>query len=420
MNYDHLRESSQRGHSILLSTRDDVTQAIRSSFDSVVVKNGKKALALAVLTEADSPLLLEVVKKGALYNYPDLVVFYVPPADVLELLKKKEYEGGHIELEDEKACYFRSKRRRVTDLPWQEENATIESLASEGEHQEAMDTIDGVQCEERNLHILDFHRSRCSYHVEDVEGGLAATNSVSLSVHASSKYRTAVMGNFSFYVKKSLRPSRTLSLLNGKRTSYTRNLFVSSDDKSLTQCSWKGTRVVEGDKLCDLVDADYRIFEGNVYNNNFVFSMSESSSSSEERIISPDSRDVKGILFRDENGEVDGIVRWQPLTLHSGKKYERDNENWSEFRSCTYGIPYREGSLFIVLIEANNKRYHRFVHLTSFSRKCSLPIFFDPLAQVDIISFEKIEDEYILSYRNLLTGASCIAWYDEKRINKHI
>lgn len=420
MNYDHLRESSQGGRSILLSTREDIAQIIRSSFDDVVVKPGKRALALVILTEDDSSLLLEVMKKGALYNYPDIVLFYVPSSEVIEQLNKKEYAGGHIELEGEKACYFRSKRRLTTNIPWQEDNDIIKSLADEGEYQEAINIIDGVQSEDRHMHILNYQRSRCCYNVKDIEGGLTATNAVSLSLHASVKFRTSVMGNFPYYVRKSLRPSRTISLPNKKRTSYTGNLFVASDDKSLIQCSWKGTRVTEGDKLCNLVNADYRIFEGEVYNGNFVFSVGSTSSSEEERIITPESRTVKGVLFRDENGDVDGVVSWQPLTLHSGKKYERDSENWSEFRSCTYGIPYREGNLFIVVIEVDGKRYHRFVYLTPFSRKCSLPIYFDPLIQVDVVSFEKIDDEYVLSYRNLTTGVSCIAWYDEKRINKHI
>jgi hypothetical protein len=406
MNFDHLRESTQMGYSILLSTRDDVTEAIRSSFDEVIERPWKKPIALVVLGE-DSSLLMEVVKKGALCNYPDFALFYEPSAEVLELLKKKDYVGGMVELEGQKVYYCRSKRRRTIPLTWDEENETIKSLAGEGEYQEALDLVDSMQVEERNRVILDFHRSRVLFYLKKDEEGLKATNIASLSVYNDTKHRIAALSNFPHYVKKTLRASRIISFPRSKRMSYTAEKFVAVCDKGiLSECTWEGTRFVESEGITHLGSNDYRVFEGEVYTPNFTL-----------RDGTLQQREIKGCLFRRE-GEIDSVLTWQPLKLHSGKQYERDNENWSDFISCTPGIPYKEGTLFIILCISEKKRYHRFVYITEFSRSCSIPIFLDAMAQVEIVSISKIEEEFVISYRNLLTGASCVAWYDAKRIEK--
>lgn len=406
MNFDHLRESTQMGQSVLLSTKEEVTQAIRSSFDSVIEKPGKAPIALAVLGD-DSPLLAEVVKKGALCNYPDLALFYDPSAEMLEVLKKKDYIGGMVELEGQKVNYFRSKRRRAIPLSWNEENETIKSLADEGEYQEALNMVDGMEVEERNRVILDFHRSRCMFYVKQDEAGLKATNIASLSIHNDTKHRLVALSNFPHYIKKTLRASRILSIPRGKRMSYTGEKFVSVCDKGiLTDCTWEGTKVVESEGTTHLGSNDYRVFEGEVYTPHFILHDG-----------TLQQREVKGCLFRHE-GEVDGVLTWQPLKLHSGKQYERDNENWSDFISCTPGIPFKEGTLFIVLSIVDGKRYHRFVYITETSRSCSIPVFLDAMAQVDIVSIAKVEEEFVISYHNLLTRAACVAWYDAKRIEK--
>lgn len=412
MNYDHLRESTHAGSSTLLSTRDDITLIIRSSFDKIVQAPGKRPLALAILSPETSQLLSEIVKRGALHNYPDIVTSVAPSDEEKALLEKKEYVGGSLTLEGETLFYFRSKRRRNVPVSWKEELDIVSSLASEGDYQEALNIMDEMNVEERNQHTLNYYRSQCCFYVEKKDQGLEATNSVALSLYNDSLHRSSVMKSFPFYVTKALKASRVLSVPRGNKMALTEKIFVGVSEKGeVYRNSLAGTRVEKTKTTTVLPSTDFTVFGGRIYDKSLCYDVQLGS----EKPVS--ARTVQGALFV-SNGELDGVVSWQPITLHSGKKYARDEQNWSEFQSCTPGIPYKEGSLFIVRIVAENKSYYRLVYLTETTRHCSLPIFIDPIAQVDIISIDHFGDEFVISYQNSLTKAACVAWYDKNKIEK--
>lgn len=404
-NLDHFREAAHVGFSILL-TDSDKFRNLHSSFDEVVSTAGSHPLALVALEQSNEPLVRKVVGRGAVYGYPDIVLINQEIDDTfITFMTEKEYVGRKIAVGNDSLLYFRSKRRVEMAPTWQFQSQRILALSNEKEYASVMEIIDDLRVETRNEWYLDFFRSQCCFYLDRKQEGLDATNRVSLSLFTTQAKRNQVMSNFSSYITTSVPNSRVISYRGDKRIALTQEMIVAVDSTGMLHGGTSDERGrLSFEPIVNLGDEfkGFLVHDRTVYSSKSLF--------------------IDGILKDREPGipyNEGYITSFHPLTIN-GRPGNNAEENWSEFQGVTGGIPYGEGYLFIVRITANEKYYYRFVYLEGDNARCTLPFFVDPLGQVDIVSLSFIDGEFVLSYYNLLTKTSCIAYYTPETIDSFV